>query len=197
MPTEVMKAGESRVWLFPDGVGPGKEKLFLGCARLGDPSYNFGDMTRIECPDENRYNEFVEVGSFQGTKERPTASIIARFDRKAISELLKAGRKRCRVDVQGHIGKCRNPQDFNAGWEKIVDFRDARFTSWTGENFGALGTDEQNPTNETGELSSADIYEIKHLLFGEQCAAEVVREIVAIVVCDELECGDCDTPSDG
>jgi len=185
MSTEVMKAGESRVWLFPDGVGPGKEKLFLGCARLGDPSYNFGDMTRIECPDENRYNEFVEVGSFQGTKERPTASIIARFDRKAISELLKAGRKRCRVDVQGHIGKCRNPQDFNAGWEKIVDFRDARFTSWTGENFGALGTDEQN------------IYEIKHLLFGEQCAAEVVREIVAIVVCDELECGDCDTPSDG
>ena len=195
--SEVMKAGESRVWLFPDGVGPGKEKIFVGCGRIGDPTFNFGDMTRIECPDPNRYNEFEEVGSFQGTKERPTTGIVGRYDRRKISELLKAARKRCRVDVQAHFGKCRNPQDFNGGWEKILEFQNARFTSWSGENFGALATDEQNPANETGEISAKDLYEITQLEFGEQCADEVVREIIAIVICDALECGDCDTPSDG
>ncbi|GAF72720.1 unnamed protein product, partial [marine sediment metagenome] len=30
MTEPVMKAGESRVWHFPDGVGPGKLKEFLG-----------------------------------------------------------------------------------------------------------------------------------------------------------------------
>jgi hypothetical protein len=197
MSEEIMKAGESRVWLFPDGVGPGRDKIFLGCGRIGDPSFNFGDMTRVEGPDPNRYNEFVELGSFQGSKERPTGSVIGRYSRKDLSELLRIGRRRCNSAVQAHVGKCRNPQDFNGGWEKIVNYPKARYTSWSAENFGALGSDEQNPTNETGEFSSEDIYEIKQLVFGEQCAAEVVREIIAIMVCDAEECGDCDTPSDG
>lgn len=197
MAKEIMKAGESRVWMFPDGVGPGKEKLFLGCARIGDPSYNFGDMERIEVPDPNRYNEFEEAGNFQGTKERPTASVIQRLDRMDISPLLKAGRKRCRVDIHAHVGKCRNPQDFNGGFETKYVFEDSRYTSWGAENFGALGTDEQAATNETGEFSAADIIQLKLINFGEQCETEVALEIAAIVVCDEEECGDCDVPSDG
>lgn len=197
MGDEITLAGESRVWLFPEGFGPGKEKIYLGCARIGDPTYNFGDMSRVEVPSDERYNEFDEAGSFQGTKERPTSSVIARYDRRTKSELLKIGRQRCPSAVQAHIGKCKNPQDFNAGWDKVVNFPDARYSSWSGENFGALGTDEQNPTNETGEFSSEDLYEILTIAFGPQCEADITREIVAVEVCDEIECGDCDTPSDG
>ena len=197
MAKEIMKAGESRVWHFPDGVGPGKPKEFLGCARIGDPTYSFGDMERIEAPDPERYNEFIEVGNFQGTKDRPTASVIQRMDRIDLSSLLRAGRKRCRIDVHAHVGKCKNPQDFNGGYETKWIFRDARYTSWTAENFGALGTDEQAATNETGEFSAEDILQLKMLSFGEQCEAEIALEIIAIVVCDGEECGDCDSPSDG
>jgi len=190
------KAGESRVWFFPDGVGPGRTKIYLGCHRLGDPTYNFGDMTRIECPSPDQYNEFVEEDSFQGSKERPTSNIMGRFDRTAKSTLLAAGRKRCRVDVHGLFGRCTNPQDYTQ-WDQAFIHRKGRLTSWNGENFGALASDEQNPTNKTAEFSSDDIYQILPIMFGEQCATEVVREIVAIVVCDAPECGDCDTPSDG
>lgn len=196
MSKEIMKAGESRVWFFPDGVGPGNSKQFLGCARIGDPTYNFGDMERIEAPDPDRFNEFVEVGAFQGTKERPTASVIQRFDRLDVSPILKAARKRCRVDIHVNIGKCKNPQDFNDFESKLV-FKDGRFTSWSGENFGALGSDEQGASNETGEFSAEDILQLTRMSFGEQCEAEVAREIVAIVVCDAEECGECDDPSDG
>ena len=197
MPREIMKAGESRVWFFADGVGPTTGKEFLGCAKIGDPTYNFGDMERIECPDPERYNEFIEVGSFQGTKERPTASIMNRLSRADLSPLLDAGRKRCRVDVHANIGKCKNPQDFNGGFETKFIFRDVRFTSWAAEGLGALGTDEQASTNETGEISADDILQIKTLAFGPQCESEISREIIGIVVCDEVECGDCDDPSNG
>ena len=197
MPREIMKAGESRVWFFADGVGPANSKEFLGCAKIGDPTYNFGDMERIECPDPERYNEFIEVGSFQGTKERPTASVMNRLSRADLSPLLSAGRERCRIDVHANIGKCKNPQDFNGGFETKFIFRDARLTSWAAENLGALGTDEQASTNETGELSADDILQIKTLAFGPQCESEVSREIIGIVVCDAVECGDCDDPSNG
>jgi photosystem II stability/assembly factor-like uncharacterized protein len=197
MPPETMKAGESRVWFFAEGVGPANSKEFLGCAKIGDPTFNFGDMERIECPDPERFNEFIEVGSFQGSKERPTASVMNRLNRVDLSPLLDAGRARCRVDVHANIGRCKNPQDFNGGFDTKFIFRDVRFTSWAAENLGALGTDEQAATNETGELSADDIIQIKTLAFGEQCTTEVAREIVAIVVCDEIECGDCDDPSTG
>ena len=197
MPRDTMKAGESRVWHFPDGPGPGKTKEFLGRAKIGDPTYNFGDVEPIQAPDPLRYNEFENIDEIQGARENPTASIMARYPRADLSTLLAAGRKRCKVGVQAHMGKCQNPQDFNHGWDKIVFFPDAKYTSWSAENFGALASDEQAASNETGELSASDLYEGKRLTFGEQCESEISREIIAVRVCDQAECGDCDEPSDG
>jgi hypothetical protein len=192
-----MRSGESRVWLFADGYGPGKSKLYLGWARIGDPTYGFGDVDSVEVPDADSYNKFDKVSEIQGAEENPTASIISRYARLDVSELLKAGKKRCPVGVQAHIGLCSNPQDFNRGWDKIVNFVQARFTSWSAENFGALDSDEMNPTNETGELSARDMYEIKKIKFTEICAARGNREFISVDVCDDLTCGECGVPSDG
>lgn len=197
MTEPVMRAGESRVWLFPDGYGPGKSKLYLGWARIGDPTYGFGDITPIEVPDPENYNKFLKVSETQAAAENPTASVISRYSRLDVSELLKAGKKRCSVGVQAHIGLCPNPQDFNRGWDKVVNFDGARFTSWSAENLGALDSDEQNPTNETGEISALELYEIKKLRFTEICHDRGNREIISVDVCDDLTCGECGKPSDG
>ena len=197
MTEPVMKAGESRVWHFPDGVGPGKTKEFLGYARIGDPTYNFGDVEPIEVPDPLNYNQFTKLDVIQWAIENPTASVIARYPRLDVSAMLKAGRKRCPVHIQAHIGKCENPQDFNGGWDKILMFPLARYTSWSGENLGALDSDEQAPSNETGEISARDLYETKKLQFAEICDSEAAREIIAVVICDAQDCGECGEPSDG
>ena len=194
---DVAKAGETRVWIFEDGFGPGKAKEFFGLARIGDPTFSFGDIERIEVPSEDRFNQFDQIDSIQGARERPTASIIGRYPRKDISTLLKIGRKRCASGVQVHIGKCANPQDYDANWDKILNFTDVKYSSYSLENAGALASDEQAAVNETGEFSSDDMYEISPLTFAEKCTAEVVREITKVVVCDTVECGDCDEPSDG
>ena len=194
---DVAKAGETRVWVFEDGFGPGTSKEYFGNARIGDPTFGFGDIERIEVPSEDRFNEFDQIDSIQGARERPTASIIGRYPRKDVSTLLRIGRKRCASGVQVHLGKCTNPQDYDANWDKILNFTDVKYSSYSGESFGALSSDEQAAINETGEFSADDMYEIAPLTFAEKCAAEVAREITKVVVCDTIECGDCDEPSDG
>ncbi|NIM48323.1 MAG: hypothetical protein GTO22_03540, partial [Gemmatimonadales bacterium] len=197
MAGDAMKAGESRVWLFEDGYGPGNGKEYFGFARIGDPTYGFGDSERIEAPSEDQFNEFDEIDSIQGAKERPTSSVIGRYPRTDRSTLLRIGSKRCPSGVQTIVGKCVNPQDYDAKWDKIIVFTDVKYSSWSGENFGALASDEQAAVNETGEFNAKDLYEVMPLSFGEQCAAEVAREIIKILVCDQVECGDCDEPTDG
>ena len=197
MAGDVLKAGERRVWLFEDGFGPGRGKEFFGFARIGDPTFGFGDIERVEVPSETRFNEFDQIDSIQGAKERPTASIIARYPRADLSSLLRIGRKRCASGVQVHLGKCANPQDFDANWDKVLVFTDVKYSSYSGENFGALASDEQAAANETGEFSADDMYEVKPLLFGEQLSTVIAREITKVLACDTIECGDCDEPSDG
>ena len=194
--SEVTLAGDSRVWLFEDGFGPGKSEEYQGLMKLGDPTFNFGDITRVEAPDPNRYNAFRQVAAVQGGRENPTLSLMGRYPAD-VSKLLQLGRRGCQFGVHAHLGKCKDPQNFEEGWEKILVFPGSRETSYSGENFGALGSDEQNPANETAEITAEDMYEVLRLGFSELAETEVAREIAAITVCDAVECGDCDSPSDG
>lgn len=193
---EVTLAGESRVWLAENGAGPQHPFLYQGCMKIGDTSWPQGDITRIECPSPTRRNEFIEVAAVQGAQERVGTQLMGRYPRD-VSDLLRITRKRCRFDVQVHVGKCEDPQDFLRGWEKIKVYREARISEWGDENAGALESGDQNPTNETAEVSSADLYEIVPIAFAEKAKVEVTRQVYDIVVCDSVSCGGCDDPSDG
>lgn len=193
---EVTVAGESRVWLAEFGAGPGHSYVYQGCMKIGDTSWPQGDITRIECPSPDRFNEFVEVAAVQGAQERVSTELMGRYPRD-LSNLLELTRRRCRFDIQVHVGKCHNPQDFVGGWDKIKVYRDARVTEYSDENAGALESGDQNPTNETGAISAKDLYEIVPIAFAEKAKTEVVREVVAAVICDSVSCGDCENPSKG
>jgi len=195
-PSEITLASQSRVWITEDGAGPFNQPLYQGCMKIGDTEWNFGDIEKVECPDPNNYGRFVEAAEIQGQTERPTTSIMGRYPRD-LSDLLRLAKKQCKLDVQVHIGKCRSPQDFSEGWEKIKVYPTARIATWSDENAGAIESDENEPTNEEVEVSSADLFELKKLAFEEQAATQVVREIKTIDVCDAASCGDCEDPSNG
>jgi len=196
MGSDITLSSHSRVWTVENGVGPFNQPLYQGCAKIGDSSWSFGDVEPVECPDPERYGGFVKVGEIQGQIERTTTSLNGRYPSE-LSELLRLGRKRCRLDVQVHLGKCRDPQDFSEGWEKVKIYPKGRISSWGDENAGALSSDENEVTNETVELSADELYEVKRLAFEEQATTDVVREIISIDVCDAINCGDCGEPSDG
>jgi photosystem II stability/assembly factor-like uncharacterized protein len=193
---EIDLSGYSRVWLIENLAAPGHVPQYQGLMKIGDPSWGRGDVTRVEVPSDVAYDEFEQVAEVKGETDNPSFSLMGRYPME-LSTMLNLTRRGCPLDVQAHLGKCRDPRDFNAGWEKVAIFERARITNYSIENFGALGSDERAPTNETADLSSRDWYEVLRLTFQEQGGAVVTREIISIDVCDRVQCGDCGDVSDG
>lgn len=195
IPTPV-KAGSQRVWTVEGGVHPTRSPVFQPIVKPDDPSQSFGDVTKIEIPDPDKYNSFRSIGEFQGEIERAQFGLTGRYPIN-LSDLLRLARKRCRVDMYVLVGECKNPQNFTTGWEKIVYFPEGKISTWSAENFGAMESGEQNPTNEIVEMSSDAVYEFGQMGFARLAETEATREILTIDVCDNESCGDCDDESDG
>lgn len=193
---EIDLSGYSRLWLIENLAAPGHAPAYQGLMKIGDPSWGRGDVTRVEVPSDTAYDEFEQVAEVKGETDNPSFSIMGRYPMQ-LSDMLRLTRQGCPLDVQAHLGKCRDPRDFNAGWEKVAIYERSRITNYAIENFGALGSDERSATNETADLSSRDWYEVVRLTFQEQGAAVVTREIISIDVCDRVQCGDCGETSDG
>lgn len=189
-------AGNVRLWTTEDGVHPLRGPQYQTIARLGDPSWDFGEKTRVEAPDPSAYNRFVEAATVPGAVSRPTYSINGRYP-FALSDMLRLSRKQCRLDVYALVGECRDPQNFSEGYEKILFFPNGQITSWGGEGFGALGSDENAASNETIELSAREIYEFGQLSYAQLGSSDTTREIKTVDVCDKEGCGDCGEASDG
>lgn len=193
----LVQSGYSRVWIIKR-PGPAAELLYLGCAKIGDPSWPQGDVTDIECPDPARYNEFLkDPDGIVGARGRVTFPINSRYD-FGYSDLLKIARERCGFDVRVLIGKCKNPSDFKSGWEKMLALPSARLTTYALENLGAIESGERNPTNENVDVSAVELFELLPTAFSELCASTVARELTAVTVCDQGSCGGgCGPYSDG
>ena len=186
----------TRVITIEDRAGPANEPRYQGFGRAMGPNVDFGGTTPIREPDANRYGVFHTVGQIRGDPGLPTLDLEIRHQYDALRNAAHR-RKNCPLDIQVRYGKCQNPQDLAAGWEKIGVGEGATITSWS---TGDLGTFEQGGdavVNESVPTTLQDYYEIVKLSFGEIAAALVTREIVDVVICDAVSCGACGIPSDG
>lgn len=196
MSQSAAKAGDSRVWIIEDGPGPENAATYMGLWKIGDTSWNLGDVTDIKAPSSRAYNRFDKIGSYQGEEERVTTQIMGRY-LADLSDLLRIARKRCPLMVQVYVGKCRTPTDYAYGWQKIKVYPDARISTWSDENAGALDDSEQNMTNESADLNASELYELKPLVYDQILAALTLNELTGVAICDDGDCGDCGDPSDG
>lgn len=192
----IVTAGQSRVWLVEDGPSPSREPVYQGTMKIGDSTWPAGDVTPIRVPSPDKFGAFVEAGEVRSGEERATTSVMARYPEQA-STLLALRRKLCRVDIHVPIGKCKNPQSYNNSWEKLRIYRDGAITSWSDENAGALDSDENAATNETGEFSAEEIIEVTKLSLTEAANTEAAREVISVSICDSSDCGNCGEASDG
>jgi len=193
----ISKSSDIRVWFIEDTANPGNTAVYQGLMKFNDPSQGLGDVEKIEAPDPNGAGRFIEIDEIQGAEERVSFGVMGRYPRSVVSDLKRISEKRCNLDIQAHLGRCRDPQDFTGGWEKIVFFEATKLTNYSTENFGALGSDEDAATNESADTSAKVWYERVRLNFAERATADTFNEVVSIDVCDDAECGDCDEPSDG
>lgn len=192
----VIKGLQVRLWAVEGGVHPLHTPIYLGLAKLGDPSQSTGDATRIAAPDPNDFNRDITVGSTPGTEERGTITVSERYT-VAQSRLIKWYREKCRTDLYGLVGICGNPQDFDRGGDKWVYFPDCRPSNIAIENFSAFSKDESNPAQPNLDMTFEQFWEFLRIGTSQIHSDVTTREIMVVVRCDRRSCGECDEISGG
>ncbi len=191
-----VKGGHSRVFLIEGRARGDHTPSFKSCLAAGAPSWSFGDVESIECPDPDQYNQWVEVGEIQAAQDRPTLGLTGHYALDEESDLLRIARTKCPIDVQIHFGVCTDPSDFLT-FTKALVFPQGRISDWALSDAGALQSGDNTPVDETANLSAKSIYSILPLGVAERGGDAVINVIVDVVLCDTLSCGDCEVESDG
>ncbi len=187
---------ETRVWSIKWRAGPANVPIYQGCWMAGSITRPKGEPTIVTCPDPNQFGAFKIVDKIPGELGLPEVTVTARYVQDA-SDLLKFLSQGCDVDLQIHIGRCKNPQDYLEGWEKILVLEAAQPGDYSVADFGALEQGDQNPINEEMPFWGEELYEILKMAYEEQAETEAELEVIAIIICDAISCGLCAIPSDG
>ena len=178
--------------------GPNASPLYDGLMKAGRLAMNQGNPTRIRIPDPNQYGQFLTIGIIPGDPDLPEIPVTRRYTTD-LSFLMGVANTQCDMDAQIPIGACKNPQDFNRGWQKIVVLEAAHVQRYgTSDALGALEPRDRVIVNEEATLQGENMYEVAPVTLTETAQTAVAREIVDVTVCDSVQCGiDCGTNSDG
>lgn len=190
------KTTHTRVFLIEGRAAPNHSPLYMACARAGSPDQAFGDITTIQCPHPNNFGQFRKIGQIQGEIGDPTMDVVGHYAADLASTMLRLAKKRCPLDVQVHFGACTNPSTF-ADFQKILVIEDAYVTNWSTDELGTLDSAGGAAIDETAPIQGSDMYEILPLSFAERGESIITNEVVDVVICDQVSCGDCETESDG
>ncbi len=187
----------SRVWLIPFTAGPENVPGYEGLAKAQSANVPRGDVTPIHIPDPDAYGNFLVAGKVQGERALPNLGVMWRYTADGRSVLDRFVRNNCEHDVQIHMGVCQDPQSFNEGWDKVLILERATPTDWSTTDLGALAPADRALVDETIPFTGEDMYHVYPILIAEQAATEVVQEVIASIICDEVTCGACGIPSNG
>lgn len=192
----IARTSLSRVFMIEGRADPGNAPVYQSCMRMMSPSQSLGDIERVEVPDPDNYDKFIEAAQIRGATERVSTSLEGRYALELISDLLRIAKTGCAIDVQLHLGQCTDPSDFNT-FKKSLILENVQITNWSAGDLGALQSDDNAAVDETAELSAEDIYEVVPLTIQSAAASIVTNEIVDVTSCDNISCGECEETSDG
>jgi len=192
----LQKTSQTRIWIIADRAGPSHVPTYQGRGRATGLTWPQGDVTPIRAPSPDESEKFLTVDTLIGQQGLPSLTTEFRLTRD-LSDVLKLVRKGCPVDLQLHAGACKEPTNFNKGWEKVYVLENARATDYGTSDLGALSDDQNAVSLETVPWSGDNWFEIARLIPAELGETEIAQEIIAVVICDSASCGACGIASDG
>jgi hypothetical protein len=156
----------------------------------------YGDVTVIKAPDHHEYGKFETIGSFRGEEDRVSTTLTGIYAADIASELMALAKVGCPVDVQLHIGACTDPSAYD-DFTKAVILEDVLIASYSTDPLGALAPDEKAKVNETVDITAAEFYEVLPLNTMERAGDVVINEVIDVIFCDTISCGECEDQSAG
>lgn len=190
----------ARMFLFESGVlNAVPVWRYYPCAGVDGLSQDFGEVTRIECPDPYRYGQFIEVDSVPGEIGRLTTTLTTRLSRNERSVFRQLATKGCAFDLHLHFGLCARPTDFNS-FDKVMIFENVSVTSYGTDPLVALTSGDRAEINETADISVGNYYEVLPLAYAETDTVNVAlaSAIIGAVYADVQNCGiGCNDASSG
>lgn len=190
------KTGYTRVFLIEGRARSDRQPSYESFMKMMGVDYAFGDVEDIKIPHPNNYDMFNTIGEIRGEEERPSTSLVGRYAADLRSALLRLAKLGCPNDIQLHIGKCTDASEFDT-FQKAIIMEAVMISNYSTDDLGALQPDERSVINETGDISSRELYEVMPLLAREVAGDVVLNEVIDVVFCDLIQCGECDTLSDG
>jgi photosystem II stability/assembly factor-like uncharacterized protein len=192
MAERIFKRGQGRVFLQAAGAGPGNAVAYLGTARLGGFAESLGDITPIRSPSRQRYGEYEVVDETRGEAGLPTSSLVMRLG--LVNPILTLT---CPGHLQVHYGKCKDPQNFNGGWEKLLAFERFYFTNRSSDDLGALDQGDDGEIVLTGDLTARMLWQGDLITLAAKGGTEIQRIVADVHVGDYISCGECGYESNG
>jgi photosystem II stability/assembly factor-like uncharacterized protein len=193
----IAKRALSRVFVTEYRARADHEPLYQGCMMMGGIEESQGDITRIQCPSPNTFNEFDDVGFIQGMQERPTTNLTALYPIDIVSTLEDLKRKRCPFDIQIIFGTCTDPTNSDE-FQKMIRFDQGILTNYATDELGTLAQEDDSQINETGDVSGKEFYSIVPLNVITRGASVVTNPLNDVVICGVRQCGgDCGDENDG
>jgi photosystem II stability/assembly factor-like uncharacterized protein len=193
---ELVHSDYSRLFLLEGGADPLTVPRYMSLWRAGALTWDQGDVTLIYIPDPDYYQRFKVAGKIKGEPSNPELGLTARYtlDRSDLLRLLVNG---CDHDLQIHFGTCRNPRNFNSGWDKILVLSNASPGSYSTGELGALEPSQRAQVDEESTFRGEFAYEIVRLAYSQKAAAETTEEVLdvafgtadqCLAICGQAEC---------
>jgi len=189
-----MKGGNVRIFVQFDPTLPPQ---FMGCAAVDSVEQSLGDSTPEYCPSSTAPNTWDIVDQTPSVKELGSFNLTQKADMSLQDVWWSLRRTNCEFPLFLNAGDCARPDDPN-GWTSKIALIGARITS-----FGLDGTfnPESGGDNATIKYnlpgSFKDMYPVRPINFQEFADSTTLADILDGLWYDVVNCGSCDTPSDG
>ena len=191
---EYLKGGNARV--FPQ-FSPIGNPEYYGCAQIDSVSQGLGDPDVEMCPSNTTANQWILLDSTPKAPELGSFNLAQKMDIYLRDSWHKRARMACEFTMYVTIGKCSKVDSFDA-WEGAVIFDGVRLTS---KDYDGVFNPTDGGDNATIKfnlpMSFKDSYIVRQIAFGEQADAVALADILDGFYYDTVNCGSCDTPSDG
>ena len=183
--TEPYLAGQSAIWVQPDG--PNTRPEFLGCHQIGELSVPLGELTVQHVPDPASYGKFKPAVSYQAGPGVITSSITTYISATA-DWLGKITRRGCKFPLYIFKGACGRADVFY-GWERGFGLNRALMTQRSFDKLTAREPTDEGLSEQTFNISAVSFHEWLPLE-GKRQAVEETEAINSIWACSVPQCPD-------